>query len=102
VLEDLGLAGPPERWSDLAAATGLVELTDRIGLDTNITLGVGDLEVVLPPEIPADAGWVVTGPIDATFKEVLRARTRAENLRAQLQQVREARAQQAESSSRTR
>jgi hypothetical protein len=91
VLEDLGLAGPPERWSDLAAATGLVALSDRIGLETNITLGVGDLEVALPPEIPADAGWLITGPIDATFKEVLRARTRATELREDLLRVQEQR-----------
>jgi hypothetical protein len=80
VLEDLGLAGPRERWGDLAAATGLVELSDRVGLETNLTLGVGDLKVELPEQIPSSAGWLVTGPIDASFKEVLRARKRAEEL----------------------
>jgi hypothetical protein len=84
-LAEIGLTGPQpiseSRWAELASATGLIELTDRVGLDTALTLGTGELDFALPPEIPADAGWMIAGPMDASFREVLRARRRAEELR---------------------
>jgi hypothetical protein len=84
-LLEIGLGGAQPvseaRWAQLAAATGLIELSDRVGMDTGLTLGTGELEVVLPPEIPVEAAWLVTGPMDASFREVLRARRRADELR---------------------
>lgn len=82
VLQDLGLAGAPQRWDNLAAASRLVEVSDRVGLETHLPLGTGELDFTVPPEVPASAAWLVTGPVDSTFREVLRARKRVDELRA--------------------
>lgn len=82
VLQELGLAGAPERWGDLAAASQLVEVSDRVGLETHFPLGAGELDFQVPGEVPASAAWLVTGPVDSTFREVLRARKRVDELRA--------------------
>jgi hypothetical protein len=84
ILADLGLGGPKERWADLTAAAQLVELSDRVGLETNLAYGTGELEVELPEALPATVPWLVTGPIDATFREVMRARKRADEFRTRL------------------
>jgi hypothetical protein len=86
VLTEIGLSGPvpvaESRWADLAAATGLIELTDRVGLETGLTLGTGELRIDLPAQIPAHAAWMVAGPMDASFREILRARRQVDELRS--------------------
>jgi sugar phosphate isomerase/epimerase len=77
VLADLGLAGPAERWGDLIGAATVVEFADRVGLRTDLCLGTGELPPGLPAGMVRAQAGVVRGPIDSTFREVLRAAKRA-------------------------
>ena len=81
VLERLKLLGPKERWPLLAAATRVVLATDEVGLDSDLLLGTGELEVAAPEGIPAEAAVVVSGPPASTIREVVRARRRAVRFR---------------------
>ncbi|HEY0706705.1 MAG TPA: hypothetical protein VGG33_07910 [Polyangia bacterium] len=77
VLDELGLAGPPERWGDLLAAATVVEFADCVGLRTDLCLGTGELPPGLPAGLTRAQSGIVKGPVDSAFREVLRAATRA-------------------------
>jgi hypothetical protein len=78
VLEALGLAGPPERWPALEAAGRAVEVTDAVGLDSDLALGMGELSARAPGGLAVGAPPLVTAAVagrpDTTVREVSRAR----------------------------
>jgi hypothetical protein len=85
VLRVLGLGGPAERWQDLEAHSEVVLATDQVGLDSDLLLGEGELDdddLRLPKLAEGTPTIVVSGPVDANFKEVRRARLRLEALPA--------------------
>lgn len=94
ILGDLGLLGPPEvaaaRRLAFAGRTGFVEIADRVGLDDGYCATTGDFEPAAPDGIPRNAAWMVTGPLDTVFADVLRAKTRAVELRAKVERAAEA------------
>jgi hypothetical protein len=83
VLQQLALGGPSERWDDLERQAGALLATDQVGLETDLLLGTGELDEqrVWPSGADAALPGVISGPLDAAFKEVLRARRRLEGLR---------------------
>lgn len=83
VLRLLALGGPPERWPELEAHGQVVLATDQVGLDSDLLLGEGELEdedLRLPKLAQGRPTIVVSGPVDAAFREVRRARVRLESL----------------------
>jgi hypothetical protein len=83
ILRALGVGGPAERLEELAGKARVFRATDQVGLDGELLLGLGELadREVAWPASSADTA-VVAGSLDATFKEVLRARRKVETLRA--------------------
>ena len=64
---------------------GCVLATDQVGLDSDLLLGEGELDdddLRLPKLAEGTPTIVVSGPVDASFKEVRRARLRLEALPA--------------------
>jgi hypothetical protein len=85
VLRLLALGGPPERWPELEAHGQVLLATDQVGLDSDLLLGEGELDdhdMQLPALAAGTRTVVVSGPLDAGFKEVRRARLRLEALPA--------------------
>jgi hypothetical protein len=75
VLETLQLPRAADRWDELLRAANLVWASDRVGLETDLLLGLGELEwpaAAWPRPLPT----VVTGGADSTIREVRRARRR--------------------------
>jgi hypothetical protein len=90
VLAALGLEGPAPRWDELGRVTRVLLANDQVGLEGELLLGLGELSTAdLARAWPAEAGAGLQvaiglgGPIDASFKEVLRARRRAGELAEQ-------------------
>ena len=86
VLKALAVGGPTERWDELGRQARVLVATDQVGLDADLLLGMGELEDgELHWPKPAQGGElavVISGPLDSSFKEVLRARRRVEALQA--------------------
>jgi hypothetical protein len=85
VLRLLELGGPPERWPDLESQCQVVLATDQVGLDCDLLLGEGELDdedLRLPKLAQGTPTLVVSGPVDAAFRDVRRARLRLESLPA--------------------
>jgi hypothetical protein len=81
VLESLQLPHSAERWSQLSRAARLLWVSDRVGLETELTLGLGELEPAVGT--PQPAACIVTGGADSTIREVRRALRRVEGLAAE-------------------
>jgi hypothetical protein len=79
VLEALQLPHAPERWTELGRAARLLWASDRVGLETELTLGLGELDP-LPGAWPRAGCYVVTGGAESTIREVRRALRRVEAL----------------------
>jgi hypothetical protein len=83
VLRLLELGGPPERWPELEAQGQVVLATDQVGLDSDLLLGEGELDdedLRLAKLAEGTPTIVVSGPMDAAFRDVRRARLRLESL----------------------
>jgi hypothetical protein len=86
VLRLLELGGPSERWPELESQGQVVLATDQVGLDCDLLLGEGELDdedLRLAKLAQGTPTVVVSGPVDAAFKDVRRARLRLESLPAQ-------------------
>jgi hypothetical protein len=77
VLERLGLAGPAERWQQLEKAARAIVVTDAVGLEHDLVLGLGELGRA-PPSLLGGVPQVIAGRSDATIREISGARRRCE------------------------
>ncbi len=80
VLETLRLPRAAERWSELARSARLILASDQVGLDSELLLGLGELELRPTGDWPAAVSYIVTGGAESTIREVQRARRRLEDL----------------------
>jgi hypothetical protein len=79
VLEALALTGPAARWAELSRSARLLWANDGVGLESDLLLGLGELEP-RPGDWPSNLCTIVSGAADATFSEVRQARRRAEEI----------------------
>lgn len=78
MLEALQLPRAAERWAELARAAHLVWASDCVGLESELLLGLGELDWSRTGGWSPQATTILTGGADATIREVRRARRRLE------------------------